>query len=149
MSFCNLEWSPIARFMGPTWGPSGADRTQVGPMLAPWTLLSGVFWLTHSLPSGHRDDAMITSLSHQDDVTTLFWRNNDAIIASCVRWEVSSPIQLRGVAFEGAISLVAGPRGGTRSGFIRGCAAPGSEPLPYIGIKPVTICHSHRDDRGQ
>ena len=33
----------IARFMGPTWGPSGADRTQVGPMLAPWTLLSGWF----------------------------------------------------------------------------------------------------------
>ena len=31
----------IARFMGPTWGPSGADRTQVGPMLVPWTLLSG------------------------------------------------------------------------------------------------------------
>ena len=26
--------------MEPTWGPSGADRTQVGPMLAPWTLLS-------------------------------------------------------------------------------------------------------------
>ena len=32
----------IARFMGPTWGPSGADRTQVGPMLSPWTLLYGV-----------------------------------------------------------------------------------------------------------
>ena len=31
----------IAMFMGPTWGPSGADRTQVSPMLAPWTLLSG------------------------------------------------------------------------------------------------------------
>ena len=30
----------IARFMGPTWGPSGADRTQVGPTLTPWTLLS-------------------------------------------------------------------------------------------------------------
>ena len=30
----------IARFMGPTWGPTGDDRTQVGPMLAPWTLLS-------------------------------------------------------------------------------------------------------------
>ena len=28
--------------MGSTWVPSGADRTQVGPMLAPWTLLSGV-----------------------------------------------------------------------------------------------------------
>ena len=24
----------IGRFMGPTWGPSGADRTQVDPMLA-------------------------------------------------------------------------------------------------------------------
>ena len=34
--------SLIARFMGPTWGPSGADRTQVGPMLTPWTLLSGI-----------------------------------------------------------------------------------------------------------
>ena len=33
----------IARFMGPTWGPSGADRTQVGPMSAPWTLLSGMY----------------------------------------------------------------------------------------------------------
>ena len=28
--------------MGPTRGPSGADRTQVYPMLAPWTLLSGM-----------------------------------------------------------------------------------------------------------
>ena len=34
----------IARFMGPTWGPSGADRTQVGPMLVPWTLLSAHGW---------------------------------------------------------------------------------------------------------
>ena len=34
--------SLIVRFMGPTWGPSGADRTQVGPMLALWTLLSGL-----------------------------------------------------------------------------------------------------------
>ena len=25
--------------MGPTWGPSGTDRTQMGLMLAPWTLL--------------------------------------------------------------------------------------------------------------
>ena len=30
-----------ARFMGPTWGQPGADRTQVGPMLATRTLLSG------------------------------------------------------------------------------------------------------------
>ena len=37
-----VAMSLIARFMGPTWGPSGANRTQVGPMLAPWTWLSGV-----------------------------------------------------------------------------------------------------------
>ena len=37
---------PDSRFMGPTWGPLGADRTQVGPMLAPWTLLSEVpLWI--------------------------------------------------------------------------------------------------------
>ena len=28
--------------MGPTWDPPGANRTQVGPMLSPWTLLSGI-----------------------------------------------------------------------------------------------------------
>ena len=33
----------IARFMGPTWGPPGSCRPQMGPMLAPWTLLSGEF----------------------------------------------------------------------------------------------------------
>ena len=31
----------IARFMWPTWGPPGSCRSQVGPMLAPWTLPSG------------------------------------------------------------------------------------------------------------
>ena len=34
--------SQIAKFMGPTWGPPGSCRPQKGPMLAPWTLLSGV-----------------------------------------------------------------------------------------------------------
>ena len=38
-SQCSLI-SLIARFKGPIWDPSGADRSQVGPMLAPWTLLS-------------------------------------------------------------------------------------------------------------
>ena len=31
----------IARFMGPTWAPPGSCCPQMGPMLAPWTLLSG------------------------------------------------------------------------------------------------------------
>ena len=28
--------------LGPTWGPPGSCRPQMGPMLAPWTLLSGL-----------------------------------------------------------------------------------------------------------
>ena len=38
---CSKFPTLIARLMWPTWGPPGADRTQVGPMLATWTLLSG------------------------------------------------------------------------------------------------------------
>ena len=36
MSLKQTTWNLtlIARFMGPIWGPYGADRTQVGPMLA-------------------------------------------------------------------------------------------------------------------
>ena len=34
--------SQIAKFMGPTWGPPGSYRPHMGPMLAPWTLLSGL-----------------------------------------------------------------------------------------------------------
>ena len=30
-----------AKFMGPTWDPPGSCRPQMGPMSAPWTLLSG------------------------------------------------------------------------------------------------------------
>ena len=38
---CN-SWtsSQIAKLMGPTWGPHGSCRPQMGPMLAPWNLLS-------------------------------------------------------------------------------------------------------------
>ena len=43
---CNIL-SLIARFMGPTWGLLGADRTQVGPMWATWTLLFRI--LSHAL----------------------------------------------------------------------------------------------------
>ena len=41
--------SLIARFMGPTWGLPGADRTEVGPLLVPWTLLFGMS-LSHFVP---------------------------------------------------------------------------------------------------
>ena len=43
----------IARIMGPTWGPPGSCRPQMGPMLAPWTLLSGSR-CNASIPGGSR-----------------------------------------------------------------------------------------------
>ena len=59
--------SLITMFMGPTWGPTGADRTQVGPMLAPWTLLSGVpllaNCLSHTYASEHHFHMNKTSTS--------------------------------------------------------------------------------------
>ena len=33
----------LAKFMGPTWGPPGSCRPQLGPILAPWAMLSGHF----------------------------------------------------------------------------------------------------------
>ena len=51
-SIATFPISQIAKFMAPTWGPSGSCRPQMGPMLAPWTLLSGMFNTLHnsSLP---------------------------------------------------------------------------------------------------
>ena len=49
----SLITSQIAKFMGPTWGRPGSCRPQMGPMLVPWTLLSG---LVNTLDS----DAMVT-----------------------------------------------------------------------------------------
>ena len=40
-------------------------------------------WWHSSSVSQRAHDAIITSLCHQNDVTTSFWRHNDVIIASC------------------------------------------------------------------
>ena len=49
----------IARLLGPTWGQSGADRTQVGPMLAPWTLLSGYVWSTAVIQAWYQGQKLL------------------------------------------------------------------------------------------
>ena len=40
--------SQITKFIGPTWGPPGSRRPQMGPMLTPWTLLSGMLSHAHT-----------------------------------------------------------------------------------------------------
>ena len=43
---------PESKAHGASMGPSGAYRTQVGPMLAPWTLLSGIINLNGLITRG-------------------------------------------------------------------------------------------------
>ena len=51
----SVSWSSsletqIAKFMGPTWGPSGSCRSQMGPMLTPRTLPSwDILWPLSSI----------------------------------------------------------------------------------------------------
>ena len=56
----------IAKFMGPTWGPPGSCRPQMGPMLAPWTLLSGKYRLPNLVITLSAD-----SLAHKFSTTSI------------------------------------------------------------------------------
>ena len=57
-------WSTslIARFLRPKWGPSGTIRTQVGPMLAPWSLLSSLLLYDVSSEAQRRRKLSVTRL---------------------------------------------------------------------------------------
>ena len=53
----DLRWTrtaQIAKVMGPKWGPPGSCRPQMGPMLAPWTLLSGCIYVVRNLLHPHK-----------------------------------------------------------------------------------------------
>ena len=63
--------SLVARFMGPTWGQSGADRIQVGPMLALWTLLYGL--KRHALDFTHYRELHPVSISEKTCYRKISW----------------------------------------------------------------------------
>ena len=67
----------ITKFMGQTWGPPGSWRPKMGPMLTPWTLLSGPFSLS---------DVSISAIVH------VLWhiQRSAAIIAAYVLTSVVS-----------------------------------------------------------
>ena len=106
--------SLIARFMGPTWGPHGADRNQVGPMWAKWTLQSGMlpainrevlwWWYYHktfqvySRYLGH--GLVITSHSLLWNVITYTWSSYPLL-----KLNSSYPLLLIGRAFYEAASI--------------------------------------------
>ena len=62
------RWLPpqIAKFIGPTWGPPGSCRPQVGPMLAPWILLSGSHSKFHDSPMIADHPTATTPKLHMD-----------------------------------------------------------------------------------
>ena len=47
-----IQGSQITIFMGPTWGPPGSSWPQIGPMLAPWTLLSVIILSEGNIKGG-------------------------------------------------------------------------------------------------
>ena len=66
--------SQIAKFMGPTWGPPGSCRPQMGPMLAPWTLLCGLV------------SSRNTSSDAVDQVPYYIWRTKGLWVTKGGRW---------------------------------------------------------------
>ena len=83
--------SLIARSMGPIWGPSGAARTQVGPMLAPWTLLSG---LVHSITQSVLFTRHQICLDRNSDIQTLQRYINLAYDATNLKFFLTFPLIL-------------------------------------------------------
>ena len=52
------HWALITRLVWPTWGPPGSCRSQVGPMLAPWTMLS---WRPSDAIWYHKSGSILTA----------------------------------------------------------------------------------------
>ena len=65
----------IARFMGPTWGPTGSCRPQMGPMLAPWTLLSGYNFVWIQLFMHSQISILAYPISARNRRTVTQWRH--------------------------------------------------------------------------
>ena len=59
--------------MGPTWGPPASCRSQVGPMLAPWTLLSG--YVIHTLLTRLVYTVYFQSPQWNNNIIDLLWRH--------------------------------------------------------------------------
>ena len=70
------------------------SKNKMEVMIINWPL-TGSFdckyhpWVPQSPPSHWTHGVMITLLLRWNDVAMLFWRNNDVIIACCVRWDGS------------------------------------------------------------
>ena len=92
--------SQIARFMGPTWGPPGSCRPQMGPMLAQWTLLSGVVCSCKVVGFLPRISPEVNGFSQSYQFADLRWCllaswNNNTSQKDCRLCSLRFPLQIR------------------------------------------------------
>ena len=76
------QWSQITKFMGPTWGPPGSCRPQMGPMLAPWTLLSGIFLMWQGFISNHDHASVTLGIYHLSPLKYWKYKSDNAYLQS-------------------------------------------------------------------
>ena len=69
LGLCQSKYTLIARFMGPTWGLPGADRTQVGPMWAPCVPREPSYLDTYTSPVGTQ-----TKCCYNENIDMENWR---------------------------------------------------------------------------
>ena len=76
--------SQIAKFMGPTWGPPGSCWPKMGPMLVPWTVLSGsspqcdsreIAWLEQYQIPVYAYHLMTQMVSSNSGYISMSWRH--------------------------------------------------------------------------
>ena len=66
-------YSQIAKFMGPICGPPVSSRPQMGPMLAPWTMLSGLCYVSILLYVQILPNDRVLMISFKILYTMIFW----------------------------------------------------------------------------
>ena len=81
--------SQTAKFMEPTWGPPGSCPPQMGPMNAPWTLLSGVFCIDVVISSTPMVSFTHVALLHWDNRTLsqFQWSNVVGYHDDLMKWK--------------------------------------------------------------
>ena len=83
--------------MGPTWGHPGSCRPQMGPMLATWTLLSGIVskWSCATDATGIYLIARATGRYRQSHKKLAEWRSGSVSALPCERPRFASRTRLR------------------------------------------------------
>ena len=89
-----VKASQIAKFTGRTWGPPGSCRPKMGPMWAPWTLLSGMFvWVTFLYNKIYMDSKISRSLKTARLSGRFFFRDKLAYDKTALRAKFSDHLR--------------------------------------------------------